>query len=297
MIRHIVIAAWRDLARSPLQSCIAIGGLAIGLTAVLAGIITANQYSYDHFIPGSKQVYYVGLESGGPRTADTGGSVTNVSSGSPLDLAKYLHQAIPEIAVTRLQTDQRHLRHGHVEASEELYWADPNVFQLLALPVLYGRLDKSLTRPDGIVIPRAIAEKYFGRDNVVGETLQLDRQHILTVTAVIADFPANAATLRASIFASGQAAFSTMAVDGAKITMGHDGSMSIHNSTTLVRIAPGLPLHDLERRASAMVDSFVPKASPQRRGLRFVSMDRLRVSPEIYPGFRPDFWFLMPLAC
>src|ERR1700733_3925237 len=141
MFRNCLSAAWGDLARNPMQSFIAIGGLVIGLmAAILAGILTANQYSYDHFIPGSGQIYYTGPQMRGWGEMNGPGSI---NSGTPLDLAKYLHRDIPEIAVTRLQTDQKHLRHGDIEAKETLYWADPNVFQLLPLPVLYGHLDKA----------------------------------------------------------------------------------------------------------------------------------------------------------
>ena len=59
MFRHYLIAAWRNLASNKLQSAIAIFGLAIGLTAaILAGVVTLDAFSHDHFIPGYDRIYY-----------------------------------------------------------------------------------------------------------------------------------------------------------------------------------------------------------------------------------------------
>jgi putative ABC transport system permease protein len=50
-------------------------------------------------------------------------------------------------------------------ARERIYWADPNAFDLLRLPVFAGDLTAALRRPDGVVLTRSSAEKYFGRDD------------------------------------------------------------------------------------------------------------------------------------
>ena len=66
---------------------------------------------------------------------------------------------------------------------------------LLRLPVLHGDLNTALARPDGIVLPETVARKYFGRDDVVGQIIEINREHAMTVTAVIADLPMNSSNL------------------------------------------------------------------------------------------------------
>src|SRR5262249_53156792 len=81
-------------------------------------------------------------------------------------------------------------------------WADPDLFSILRAPALAGDPVATLHRPDGVVITRAMARKYFGEDAPIGKTLLLNRQAPLRVGAVIQDLPP-APDLVFQIFASG----------------------------------------------------------------------------------------------
>ena len=98
------------------------------------------------------------------------------------------------------------LRHADMQAHEQIYSADPNAFEVLALPMIAGDAKSALAQPDGIVIPRSIARRYFGRDTPLGQTLEIriDRSteiHALSVAAVIEDLPQDT-HLTAGIFVS-----------------------------------------------------------------------------------------------
>src|SRR6185503_9993720 len=99
-----------------------------------------------------------------------------------------------------------------------------------------GDLTRALQRPDGLVLPRSVARKYFGRDEPLGATLQLDRDRTMTVTAVIEDLPARATDLETGIFASGLLATSTLAALDRQAV--DPGAITIDTSTWL-RLAPG----------------------------------------------------------
>jgi putative ABC transport system permease protein len=219
MIRHILIAAWRNLAANRLTSAIAILGLAVGIAAaLLMAAVIRNQLSFDHFIPGHERTY-IAITRDNPRIAKPVPchAIPYCQRGMPA-LAVKLKLAAPEIeAVTQLAytegfngDEPLKLQAGPVTGQEMLYWADPNAFDVLPLPVLHGDLAAALARPDGIVLPRAIAQKYFGRDDVVGRTIALEG-HPMVVRAVIQDLPANGTTLMSGIFAAGTAAFSPIA--------------------------------------------------------------------------------------
>ena len=56
MIRHLLIAAFRNMAANRLLSAISIMGLAVGIAvAILMGLVVRNQMRFDHFIPGHTQ--------------------------------------------------------------------------------------------------------------------------------------------------------------------------------------------------------------------------------------------------
>ncbi len=209
MFRHLTIAALRNMAANRLQSAIAIIGLSVGIAAaLLMGLVVRNQMTFDHFIPGNDRTYLVAsLFPSTDASAPTG----DYSEYTHRDTAALLKLNVPEIeSVTRLMLPPENvfdipaatLKHGEVGGDEIIYWADPNVFDVLPLPVVKGDLKKALSRPDGIVLPRATARKYFGRDDVVGQVIQVDG-HPMTVRAVIADLPANGTSLKTGIFRLG----------------------------------------------------------------------------------------------
>src|SRR5580698_6320207 len=81
---------------------------------------------------------------------------------------------VPQLqGATRLTSETLLLRHAAVEAGETVYWVDPNFFALLHLPVVAGDLAHALARPDGIVLPRSLARKYFGRDDPIGQIVTI----------------------------------------------------------------------------------------------------------------------------
>jgi ABC-type antimicrobial peptide transport system permease subunit len=74
--------------------------------------------------------------------------------------------------------------------------AEPSFFKVLDFKGtnfkwLNGNPEKALTEPFSIVLTRALAKKYFGDGNALGETLKLERQIDCKVTGVIEDLPNN----------------------------------------------------------------------------------------------------------
>jgi putative ABC transport system permease protein len=109
----------------------------------------------------------------------------------PSDIGKWVAADFPEFeAVTRLFPDSALFRKDDFEFNESITWADSNVFDVLELPAVAGTREGALGRPDSLVLTRETAERYFGRVEVVGETLTVDGQ-LMTVTAVIEDLPSN----------------------------------------------------------------------------------------------------------
>jgi putative ABC transport system permease protein len=289
MIRHLFIAALRNMAANRLVSAISILGLAVGIAvAILMGLVVRNQMSFDHFIPGHAQTYRAIFALSPP---DSCGE----RRGCPLDyrMAALLKFNVPEIeSVARLvytDTSPVKLRRGNVTAWEMLYWADPEIFSVLPLPVLHGDLRNALHRPDGIVLPRAMAEKYFGHADAVGGIITLDG-HPMVVRAVIADLPANATELKSGIFASGQASFSKIvpANGGGADARSRNAYLS---AIVYMRLKPGASVAEVEMQASKWHWSTVPssdRATYIKAGVsldvRLLRLDRINLSEVFNPG-------------
>ncbi|HWY61409.1 MAG TPA: FtsX-like permease family protein [Rhizomicrobium sp.] len=289
MFRNCLSAAWGDLARNPMQSAIAIGGLAVGLmAAIIAGLVTIDAFSRDHFIPGYERIYFAVME-------EHSAQGDQYQTATPYDLAAYL-RGFPEIeAVARESGGPGVLSRGEIQAREKFAWADPEFFRINRVPVLYGDLNTALDRPDGLVITLAMARKYFGYDNVVGQTLTLDHVHPMIVTAVIYDFPMNASNNKNTVFASSLASFSRMSMDAGQPGLSPDGGMR-SDGITLVRLRPGASLDALNRRAAALVGRFVPPSLPFRRAMHFERADDLNMSERLHPGARAQLFVMEAVA-
>jgi putative ABC transport system permease protein len=96
------------------------------------------------------------------------------------------------------------------EFNEQIFWVDPNFFEVFRFPVVAGNLRGALDNPDTLVLTRRQAEKYFGRPDPLGETLVLDGKHAMTVTAVIEDLPSNT-HFEMDVLAAGVSAHSPIA--------------------------------------------------------------------------------------
>ena len=197
MIRHYLIAAWRNMAANRLISAIAILGLSAGIaTALLMALVVRNQMSFEHFIPGHERTYrfFWRLDDERTRCSEA------MQCGPPVTTAAEVRRyPAVESAARLLPVTLSKVQHGAVTGWERYAGVDPEFFAVVPLPRAYGRLEDALVRPDGVVITRAVARKYFGRDDAIGQELTIQGQ-LLTVRAVIEDLPSNATDIQTTIF-------------------------------------------------------------------------------------------------
>ena len=272
MFSHLTIAALRNLSANRLQSVIAIIGLAVGIsTALLIALIIRNQLTFDHFIPGYERTYMAVsqyTQAGRPSTYNDHARPT---------AAALLKLNAPEVEnTTRLLLPAQSLtgntlatlKQGQVTADEFVYWTDPNAFEVLPLAVFKGDLAKALLQSDGIVLPRTIARKYFGRDDVLGQVI-LVNTHPMTVRAVIEDLPVNGTSLESGIFASNLASFSP--------------PVATADGVTFVRLKPGASVSALERRLPQLIND--PFSAPETSyAMLLVPLDQIPLLEVFHPS-------------
>jgi putative ABC transport system permease protein len=235
MLRNYLAAALRNLFRNGAYAAINIFGLALGFAAViLIGLYVRDEYSFDRFFPDHARVYRVMETVHLPGEAPLRVAVTtaNIAESMKLDF--------PQIeTVTRLWPSQSALRAGEIDGIAQMDWADANFFRVFPMKVISGDLDQALSRPDGLVITRRIAHHYFGREDVAGRTLEVDRKYTMRIAAVIEDLPYNT-HLNVDIFAPAIASFSPLSILDAAVT--DPDTLRPENVYTYVRLQPGAPV-------------------------------------------------------
>ncbi len=182
MFRNYLKIAWRNLARNKTFSGINIVGLAVGLACfLLISLYVRDELRYDRHHANAERIYRM------TRTflsQDRSVSLRLCSVAPPF--GPLVRSDFPKATqVVRMLQNSGLVRYGEqVFTEQHIFFAEENVFKLFTFKLVSGNPDKALVNPFSVILSRPIAEKYFGRENPVGKTLQLDRQFDLTVTGV-----------------------------------------------------------------------------------------------------------------
>jgi putative ABC transport system permease protein len=244
MLRNYLTAAFANLARNWLYASITIFGLSAGFAAaILIGLYVRDEYSFERFIPGYQDVYRLQLDLAlpGQKLTEMDYSVGTAAANLALDF--------PEVRyVARIEALQQSLGRGELRSIDTVSWADPDLFRVIPFRTLAGDPVAALHAPDGLVMTRSMARKYFGEDLPIGKTLLVGQgldinitgpeaqlfatPHAMRVLAVLEDQPSET-HLSARIFGSGLAAGSILALED------RHPSPYNENALTYVRLKPG----------------------------------------------------------
>jgi len=197
MLKNYFLIAFRVLRKHTLYSVINILGLSIGLACfILIGLFVRFELSFDTFHVKADRIFRVYSE-------DFRNSSVFLYAPTPLPLATTLKSEYPEIEfASRIsQRSSILLSSGDRHFYENVIYADPDIFDILTLPLERGEPDQVLSKPFSIVLTRDQAEKYFGQEDPVGRTLTADNKDEYTVTGVLKALPDNS-HLRIRILAS-----------------------------------------------------------------------------------------------
>jgi len=188
MISNFLKIAFRNLIRQKVYSFINITGLAIGLASfILIMLYIRFEFSYESHHKNLAKVYRANINQQHPK------GVFN-SSHTMVPLGPTLLKELPEIKdFARIDNAGKHLvAYKDKKFNEDkIIFTDQGFFGLFTIPFVKGNPESALEEKFSVVITKSIAEKYFGAQDPVLQTLRIDNEIPLTVTAVVEDFPSN----------------------------------------------------------------------------------------------------------
>jgi putative ABC transport system permease protein len=254
MLKNYLKIAWRNIIGNPLFSAINIIGLSIGLACcIIIMLFVRYETSYDKNWDDADRIYRV--------TRDFYSNNLRLAAIAP-PIAPLLKEDFAEIEdITRIMTpDSITLSRGEMQILEEqMVIADPNIFEFFNLTFTSGDPQTALARPTDIVITSRAAERYFGNEDPLGQTLNLMGQMDVTVTAVIEDLPDNT-HMALEIIGS---------IAAIPLMMGPDEleSWGSNNYYTYLRLPPGYDADDLESRFPDFLVKHRGEDAPNNTGL------------------------------
>ncbi len=220
MISNYIKMAWRSLMKNRVYSFLNVMGLAVGLACFALIALWANdELSYDAFHDKGYRIYRLV----GKVTTDS--EVFEQAVTSPV-MAAALAEAFPDIEkMARIDKNDAIVKRDDIMFEEDdILLTDPAFFEMFDFELLEGDATTALSEPYSIVLTPAIAGKYFGNENPIGETLRIflndpDGQGALyKVTGLIAEPPENS-HIQYTILAS----FKTFEVANAETLTGLNG--------------------------------------------------------------------------
>jgi putative ABC transport system permease protein len=185
MFLNYLKTAFRMMFRQKMSSIINISGLAIGLaSALFIFMYIYDELQYDKYHEHRKTVF---------RVIGNTFRHTEYSSSQPAVLMTYLLNNIPEVERgVRFQIHSSSLVSRDDKTNTENNWvmADSCVFEMFSWPLIRGNSKKALTEPNTVVITTAMAEKYFGDEDPMGQILRHDNAVDFVVTGIMEPIPA-----------------------------------------------------------------------------------------------------------
>lgn len=185
MIGNYIKISYRNLMRDKAYAFINISGLAIGLACAFVILVYIRlELSFDTFHAKADQIH----------------RAQHVYSfiGAPIGPAMVdEYPGIKEsVRIVTWLVDKEVNFPDSRKFYEDVYLADDNFFDVFSFEFIYGNPTTALSDLSGMVITETVANKYFGKTDVIGEVLNFKGflsgiPHSFKITGVIKDVPYN----------------------------------------------------------------------------------------------------------
>ena len=191
MFKNYLITAWRNIVKNGVFSAINIFGLAVGLmSCILIMLFVRAETGYDKWLPQNEQVVRL-------HTAYT---MPNQQPFLTVRSAGRMMEALRDYAKNEVETGVRLIqwnltvRKGENVFDESITMADGSFLDVFQLPFVHGDRENSFSQPMNLVVTEELANKYFGRSDVIGETLTVccvgpSGPVDVMITGVVQDLP------------------------------------------------------------------------------------------------------------
>jgi putative ABC transport system permease protein len=191
MFRNYLITAWRNIIKNGIFSFINIFGLAVGLmSCILIMLFVRQETGFDSWLKDNDRLVRM----------HTSYSMPNRDKFETVRSAGSMMPAIRDYAKNEVETGVRFIQFGITIRKDEDAFAeratmvDGSFFSLFNLPFVHGSKESSFNKPMDLIITERLALKYFGRTDVVGETLTIccvdsNNTSQVAITGVIKNLP------------------------------------------------------------------------------------------------------------
>lgn len=191
MYKNYLRIALRNLRKYKLQSTLNVFGLAIGLACFLVIFLyVRDELSYDQYHTHADNLYRLVYD-------EQNGDEFVTWAYSRSYWAEAAQEAFPEVVQTARISWNTNSPEMLIEQEDRrfyekrFYHVDSTIFAMFDMPFIAGNPSTALNQPYALVLTESMALKYYGRSDVLGQTLRVNGSNTYTITGVVADQPLN----------------------------------------------------------------------------------------------------------
>ena len=193
MFKNYFKIAWRNIIKHRFYSIINIFGLFIGFTfALLIGGYVWGALQVNKNLKNADQQYLLMSDWKDPNMG------IDFTSLGPL--AKTLKEKYPSLVANYYRFDgvSSNVSKGDNIFSEGIHIGDSTLLSMYGFKLLYGDKKTALDNPYSVLITENRALKFFGKTDIVGETITIQNfsgdKHNFNITGVLKELPKNSVT-------------------------------------------------------------------------------------------------------
>ncbi len=256
MFKNHIKIAWRSLKRQPFFTFLNTFGLAIGMAGgLLISLYIYDELGYDTMYADADRIHRVNAD------VNFGGEARDFAEVSA-PMAAAIANDIPQVELTTRFRNRYTILIRKSDADLNVKqsngtFVDATFFEMFGFDLLYGDKNTALNEPNTLVMTKSAAEKHFGINRAVGQSLTLNNTDTFIVTGVIDDMPKNSFLRDHHIF------MSMAGWDEAK-----DQEWGSHDFPTFIKLLPNADIKDVKAPLDEMFSKYlIPYAQETFPGL------------------------------
>ncbi len=193
MLKNYIKIAWRNISRSRLYSLVNIIGLSTGIAfCLLIGAYIWGELRVNHELKNPDQQFILQSKWKQP---NMGYELATVGP-----LAKALREQYPNLVANYYRWDgiTTNVSKGDKVFREGIEIGDTTLLSMYGFGLMHGNAATALNEPFSAVVTPQLAQKYFDRTDVVGETITIESfsgtRKDFMITGVLKNIPRNSVT-------------------------------------------------------------------------------------------------------
>lgn len=193
MIKNYLKIAWRNIIKSRFYSTVNIIGLSVGITfTLLIGAYVWSQIQVNSNLKNADRQYIIYSKW---KLPNEGYEFTTLG-----ELAKELKENFPDLVANYYRWDgiTSNISKGDKIFREDISICDSTMLNMYGFSLLHGSASTALKEPFSVVMTKDMAKKYFGKTDVVGQTISIENfsgsKHDFMITGVLDRYTKNSVT-------------------------------------------------------------------------------------------------------